>query len=277
MDMMPLQEQDFGECRLSDRSVIFVTLRNSFTFPICPPASFVHCPHRSLAQSLTALAPLALPVTLPDPLVGGPRPHRQPPLCYSPSTSVSPLPLPLDVVGLFHHPSSSHSLYAPLKNLIFFPPVTSFYAVEARGRSIYVRRWIHPSPAPTSTPTEGEEDSAQLPPLPDPQAQHDVAGARALEEAESELLLVVEAPGGGAGGGGHRRVLGRAAHAVSPRRAQGATSGEQFRGGGVGLQGLQGVPVPLLQVLKNGVEVKLKRNALSVLEAPATSGYWARR
>uniref|UniRef100_A0A453BUT4 Uncharacterized protein n=1 Tax=Aegilops tauschii subsp. strangulata TaxID=200361 RepID=A0A453BUT4_AEGTS len=134
----------------------------------------------------------------------------------------------------------------------FFPPVTSFYAVEARGRSIYVRRWIYPSPAPTSTPTEGEEDSAQLPPLPDPQAQHDVAGApagaRALEEAESELLLVVEAPGGGAGGGGLRRVLGRAAQAVSPRRAQGATSGEQFRGGGAGLRGLQGVPVPLLQV-----------------------------
>uniref|UniRef100_A0A453G8Z0 Uncharacterized protein n=1 Tax=Aegilops tauschii subsp. strangulata TaxID=200361 RepID=A0A453G8Z0_AEGTS len=210
-----------------------------------------------------------------------PRSARRRPASPSPA---SPLPLPLDV-GL---PSASPSrrrrpLPPPVlqsqsvcaaEKFDFFPPVTSFYAVEARGRSIYVRRWIHPSLAPTSTPTEGEEDSAQLPPLPDPQAQHDVAGApagaRALEEAESELLLVVEAPGGGTGGGGLRRVLGRAAHAVSPRRAQGATSGEQFRGGGAGLRGLQGVPVPLLQVLKNGVEVKLKRNALSVLEAPAT-------
>ncbi|KAM3401235.1 hypothetical protein ACQJBY_005794 [Aegilops geniculata] len=103
----------------------------------------------------------------------------------------------------------------------------SFYAVEARGRSIYVRWWIHPSPAPTSTPTEGEEEQvAELPPLPDPQAQHDVVGApasaRALEEAEPELLVVVEAPGRGAGGEGLRRVLGRAAQTVSPRRARGA-------------------------------------------------------
>uniref|UniRef100_A0A453BUT0 Uncharacterized protein n=1 Tax=Aegilops tauschii subsp. strangulata TaxID=200361 RepID=A0A453BUT0_AEGTS len=195
-----------------------------------------------------------------------PRSARRRPAAPSPA---SPLPLPLDV-GL---PSASPSrrrrpLPPPVlqsqsvcaaEKFDFFPPVTSFYAVEARGRSIYVRRWIYPSPAPTSTPTEGEEDSAQLPPLPDPQAQHDVAGApagaRALEEAESELLLVVEAPGGGAGGGGLRRVLGRAAQAVSPRRAQGATSGEQFRGGGAGLRGLQGVPVPLLQAVIDLAEV----------------------
>ncbi|XP_073361040.1 uncharacterized protein [Aegilops tauschii subsp. strangulata] len=57
----------------------------------------------------------------------------------------------------------------------------------------------------------------------------------------------------------------------------GRTSGGQFRGVGAVQRGRpgdeavhHGVPVPLLQVLKNGVEVKLQRNALSVLEAPAT-------
>lgn len=81
-----------------------------------------------------------------------------------------------------------------------------------------------------------EQQVAELPPLPDPQPQNDLAGtttgARPLEEAEPKVLLVVEAaaaaPGGRADGGvgtGRRRLRrlgGRAPDALGPRRARGA-------------------------------------------------------
>lgn len=95
---------------------------------------------------------------------------------------------------------------------------------------------------------EGEEKQvAELPPLPDPQPQHDLAGgpagARALEEPEPELLLVAlvvaAADGGtGGGGGGLRGVGGRAPEGVGPRRARGAGDLQlDLAAGGAALEG----------------------------------------
>ena len=49
---------------------------------------------------------------------------------------------------------------------------------------------------------------------------------------------MVEAAGGGAGGGGLRRVLGRAAQSVGPRRARGAADLELDLAAGAALEGV---------------------------------------